>query len=177
MENQKNPMQQIYLEKVVLNMGIGSSEDKLDSAKQLLKKLTGHEASYTTSKRRLPEFGIRKGQTIGAVVTLRKEEAAQFLKKALEANDNIIRPAGIAGNSVNFGVKEYIEFSGVKYDPKIGMLGLNINASFARKGRRVERRKIKKASAAAAHKNIGKDELISYLEKSFKVKVTEESER
>ena len=97
-------------------------------------------------QRRLPEFGIRKGQTIGAVVTLRKEEAAQFLKKALEANDNIIRPAGIAGNSVNFGVKEYIEFSGVKYDPKIGMLGLNINASFARKGQRVERRKIKKAT-------------------------------
>ena len=134
MDGKTNPMQQIRLEKVVLNMGIGSSEEKLDRAKTLIKKLTGREAAYTKAKKRRPEFGIRKDQIIGAVVTLRGDEAAAFLKRALEANDNLINPSSIANNSVNFGVKEYIYFSGIKYDPKIGMLGLNVNAVIRKEG-------------------------------------------
>jgi large subunit ribosomal protein L5 len=171
-----NPMQEIYLDKVVLNMGIGASEEKLESAKQLLKKLTGHEAAYTKARRRLPEFGIKKGQIIGAVVTLRNEDALDILKRSLDANNNVLSSSCVANNSVNFGVKEYIYFSGVKYDPKIGMLGLNINAFFARKGFRVERRKIKRSEVGEKHKRITKEELLSYLEKNFGIKVVE-SER
>ena len=54
-----NPMQQIFLDKLVINIGIGSTEDKLESAKALLKKLTGKEPAFTTAKKRFPEFGIR----------------------------------------------------------------------------------------------------------------------
>ena len=71
-------MQEIRLEKLVLNIGIGQSEEKLESAKSLLKKLTGQESAYTKAKKRMPEFGIRKGQMIGAVVTLRGREAVRL---------------------------------------------------------------------------------------------------
>jgi large subunit ribosomal protein L5 len=167
----------IYLDKVVLNIGIGSTEEKLESAKQLLKKLTGREAAYTKARKRFPAFGIKQGQTIGAVVTLRGAEASEFLKRALEANDYALDPRSIANNSVNFGIKEYIYFTGIKYDPKIGMLGMNVNAIFLRKGSRVERRKIKTSTVGRKHKAIGREALASYLEKNFKAKVAEKEER
>ncbi len=89
----------------------------------------------------------------------------------------MLDPRSVANNSINFGIKEYIYFTGIKYDPKIGMLGMNVNASFARKGARVERRKIKTGAAGRKHKTLGKEELTAYLEKNFKVKVAEKEER
>jgi large subunit ribosomal protein L5 len=173
-----NAMQDnIHLEKVVLNIGIGATEEKLENAKQLIKKLTGRNAAFTRARKRFPAFGIKQGQTIGAVATLRGAEASEFLKRALEANEGLLTPKSIANNSINFGIKEYIYFTGIKYDPKIGMLGMNVNASFARKGARVERRKIKTGVAGRKHKTLNREELVSYLEKNFKVKVAEKEER
>jgi large subunit ribosomal protein L5 len=166
-----NVMQNIFLDKLVVNIGLGQTEEKLDAAKALLKKLTGKEAAYTRAKKRYPEFGIRKGQTIGTVVTLRGPSAATFFKSAVEANNNTLAESSIANNSVNFGIKEYIYFSGVKYDPKIGMLGLNVNASFARKGARVEIRKRKRTKAGKNHKAITREDLKAFVEKEFGVKV------
>ena len=154
-------------------MGIGSSEEKLDNAKTLLKRLTNREVAYTKARRRLPEFGIRKDQRIGAVVTLRGKPAKEFLARALDASSNSIASGSIARNSVNFGVKEYIYFNGVKYDPKLGMLGLNVNASFARKGLRVERRKRKTGKIPARHREITKEEIKKYLERDFGAKIVE----
>ncbi len=167
-------MQNIRLDKLVINMGIGSSEDRLDNARALLKKLTGRDAAYTKAKKRFPEFGIRKGQVIGAVVTLRDSKAAEFLKNALEANNDTLSTNAFAGNSLNFGVKEYIYFSGVKYDPKIGMLGINVNASFSRAGVRVETRKRKSGKVSTKHRRISKEELQAYVEKNFGAKVSNE---
>ncbi len=168
-----NSMRDIRLEKLVVNMGIGANEEKLDNARALLKKLTGREAAYTKAKKRFPEFGIKKGQIIGAVVTLRDSAASEFLKNALDANNNTVYTDSIAGNSLNFGIKEYIYFSGVKYDPKIGMLGINVNASFSRRGLRVETRRRKNSRVGSEHRNIPREALQAYLEKSFGIKIAE----
>lgn len=166
-------MREIRLDKVVLNIGIGNNDQKIDNARALLNKLTGRQAAHTVAKKRFPEFGIRKGQVIGAVVTLRGRQASEFLKSALDAANNTVQPGALANNSINFGIKEYIEFSGVKYDPKIGMLGLNINASFARRGVRVATRKRRNSSVDEKHRRIPGDELRAYLEKNFGAKVAE----
>ncbi len=168
-----NPMSSIYLNKLVLNIGIGNSEDKYDSAKSLLNKLTGKTVMQTRARTREPAFGIKKDQIIGAVVTLRKSEANDMLKRALEANGSMIQPTSITNNSLSFGVKEYIYFSGVKYDPKIGMLGLNVNAYFSRKGMRVGLRKRKNSSASKKHKTIDYEEMLSYLQKNYGVKLSQ----
>ncbi|MDE1768060.1 MAG: 50S ribosomal protein L5 [Candidatus Micrarchaeota archaeon] len=169
-----NPMQNIFIDKVVLNIGIGANEDLFQNAKLLLEKLTGHTPIPAVSKKRLPEFKIRKGQIIGAMVTLRNKEAEEMLKKAIDANDNVLKPSSISNNSLSFGVKEYIYFSGVKYDPKIGMLGLNVNASFTRKGRRVEQRRRRAAKSGLKHKRIDNNEIASYLEKKFGANINRE---
>ncbi len=169
-----NPMQNVFIDKVVLNIGIGANEDMYTNASQLLEKLTGHMPVKSVSKKRLPEFKIRKGQVIGAMVTLRNKEAREMLKRALDANDGILKYSAISNNSLSFGVKEYIYFPGVKYDPKIGMLGLNVNASFSRKGRRVEKRRRKEAKMGIMHKKVSNEEISAYMEKEFGVTPTKE---
>ena len=96
-----------------------------------------------------------------------------MLKRSLEANGNVLSKNAIANNSVNLGVKEYIYFTGVKYDPKIGILGLNVNASFARKGKRVELRKRKSSKVGRRHREIRREEIEGYLESRFKVRPAE----
>ncbi len=170
MERQGNPMREILLEKVVVNIGIGDKEDNYANAKALLEKLTGKQSIATKAKMRQPEFKIRKGQVIGAVVTLRGAAAYDLLKKAIDANNNAVYESAVANNSLNFGVSEYIYFSGVKYDPKIGMLGMNINSAFGRKGKRVEMRKRKSARVAPDHRNITTEEIKHYVESKFGAK-------
>jgi large subunit ribosomal protein L5 len=169
-KSKKNPMRELRLEKVVVNIGIGDNENMYPNAKALLQKLTGKEAVPTHSKRREPELKIRKGQVIGAMVTLRGNDAKDMLKRALDANNNTVKESAVANNSLNFGVNEYIYFSGVKYDPKIGMLGLNVNAAFGRRGKRVELRRRKAGSVGLNHRNIEPDELRGFITEKFGAK-------
>ncbi len=107
------------------------------------------------------------------MVTLRGEKAADILRKTLDAKNNAIRMNGIANNSLNFGIHEYIDISGLKYDHKIGMMGMNVNASFRRMGRRVELRKRRRARIARVHRDIAPEEILGYLEKNFNAKMEE----
>ena len=166
-------MTQLRLDKVVINIGVGQNENGIENAKALIKKLTNHNAGVTVSKRRDPELKLRKGQQIGTVSTLRKKEAYDLLKRALDANNNVIARNAIANNSLNFGVKEYIYFTGVKYDPKIGILGMNINAAFSRKGARVAHRKRKAAVPGKIHSRVTKEEILQYLQSNFNAKLQE----
>jgi large subunit ribosomal protein L5 len=111
---------------------------------------------------------------IGAMVTLRKSDAFEMLRRALDANNNVINDRSITDNTLSFGIKEYIDFTGVKYDSKIGMLGMNINAQFGRKGRRVETRRIKRSKRSKGHARVNRDEIIAYITKNFGAKVTNE---
>ncbi|MDE1850374.1 MAG: 50S ribosomal protein L5 [Candidatus Micrarchaeota archaeon] len=169
-----NPMQEVRLEKVVVNIGIGSNDNLFQNAKALIQKLTGRNAVQTTAKKRDPSLGIRRGQIIGSMVTLRKDAAKDMLKRALEANNFVIREKSINDNSISFGIKEYIDFNAVKYDPKIGMLGMNINANFSRRGRRVEYRRRVRSVAADEHRKVTKAEIIEYVTKHFGAKVSSE---
>ncbi|MGC8676258.1 MAG: 50S ribosomal protein L5 [Candidatus Micrarchaeia archaeon] len=169
-----NPMRGIFLEKLTLNTGIGNTEDKYEGAKEILSRVTGKTPTAATAKARKPEFGIQKHQIIGAFVTLRGKEAEAMLKRALDAVDNKLKKSAIAGNSLSFGIEEYIYLNGMKYDPKIGMLGMNVNATFARKGMRVERRRRAKGKVAKSHKRIAPEDLAAYVSKAYGAKFEEE---
>lgn len=169
-----NKMQEILLEKVTFNIGIGSNEQQLQSAKALLNLITGRKSVATTAKKRNPTLKITKGQAIGAMVTVRKNDAAALLSRALDAVNFSVKESNIRDNTLSFGIMEYIDFPGIKYDPKIGMLGLNVNASFVRRGRRVSSRKRKRSIVGRKHGVIGREELAGYLKERFKLGVVEE---
>ncbi len=161
-------MKSIGINKVVVNIGSGNEEKHADSARKLIELVTGRKPADEISKNRRPAFKITRGQRIGAFVTLRGRHATDTLKKLLDAADNKVKLSGITTNSLSFGIREYIDIRGVKYDPSIGMMGMNINVSFSRKGQRVKNRKKLSGRIPDRHGKIGTDEIKEYMAKEFK---------
>ena len=86
-----HPMRRIFIEKVVVNIGVGASGERLEKAVALLKELTGAEPSRRRAKKSIKDFGIKRGEPIGVAVTLRKDKAVQFLLRALQAVNNRVK--------------------------------------------------------------------------------------
>ena len=169
MEKKENPMREISIEKVVLNIGVGESGEKLENARKILERITGRKALLTKTKRRTT-FGTPRNRPIGVKVTLRGKDAEELLKKLLEAKKFEIPQSSFdeQGNFC-FGIEEYIEIPGVEYDPEIGLFGMDVCVSLKRKGYRVIRRRIK-GRLGKKHR-ITKDEGIKFAEKKLGVKV------
>lgn len=168
-----NSMKRVSLEKVAVNIGVGSGGDALENARKLLQQMTNKKPATTRARTRNPSFGIRKGDEIGVKVTLRGNEAKEFLKKALEAVDNALPAKSFDSlGNVSFGVKEYIDFPGVKYDPKIGIIGFDVCVTLCKPGGRVAKRRI--ASRRLPRKQrVGVQEAKNFLQQEFGVEMTE----
>jgi len=148
----ENPVLTPRIEKVVINLCVGKSGEPLEKAVKVLKELTGHAPSRRNAKESIRDFGIRKGEPIACMVTLRNEEAIEFLKKVLPVVDNKISKGCFdkQGN-FSFGIKEHIEIKGVKYDPDIGIFGMDICVSVTRPGYRVKNRRRDQAKIGRKH--------------------------
>ena len=146
------PMLRPRIEKVVVNLNVGKSGEPLDKASRVLKELTGQTPIKAKAKKTIRDFGIRQNEPIAAVVTLRKERGVAFLKKVLPVIDNKISSASFdkQGNFA-FGLKEHIEIAGVKYDPDIGIFGMDVCVSIGRPGYRVKTRRKQKAPVGSRH--------------------------
>jgi len=137
-----NPMRKIRIEKLTINIGCGESGEKLERAKKLLKNLTNKKIAITHTHRRTT-FGVAKGRPIGCKVTLRKKDAEGFLKKFLDAVDNKLSESvfDYQGN-FSFGIKEHIDIPGVRYDPDIGIFGMDVCVTLERPGFRVKKKRL-----------------------------------
>jgi len=167
-----NNMRGILIEKVTVNIGVGAPGDKLEQAKGLLERLAdGRKPVETHARRRDPVFKLRKGMPIGTKVTLRGEAAKSFLDKALIAKRRVLRESNfdMQGNFA-FGIHEYIDFPGAKYDPEIAMFGFDICVSLSRKGRRVSHRKLRPGDVGKSHR-ITRDEAMDFAKNALNVKV------
>jgi large subunit ribosomal protein L5 len=163
----QNVMKEIRLDKVVLNMGLGKSGDAVEIAKKALGEISNKKVNDRPAKKAIRDWGIRKGEPIGAAVTIRGNDAQELLKRLLEAKGNRIKSRSFDNmGNVSFGILEHIDIPGIKYDPKIGILGLNVTVRLARPGFSVATRSKHKASVGKHHK-ITPDEAKAYLTKEF----------
>jgi large subunit ribosomal protein L5 len=140
------------IEKVVVNISVGKSGEPLEKAAKVLKDLTGQTPSKRKAKNTIRDFGIRKGEPTACIATLRKQTAVEFLKKVLPVVDNkISRTCFDKHGNFSFGLKEHIEIPGVKYDPEIGIFGMDVCVSVGRLGSRVKQRRIERAKIGSKH--------------------------
>ena len=167
----ENQMKQIRVEKVVINIGCGEPGEKLEKAKKLLEKLTGKKVVLTKTSNRTT-FGTPKGRTIGVMVTLRGKEAEDFIKRAIDAADNKLpkRVFDRQGN-FSFGVKEHINMPGVRYEPEIGIYGMDVCVRLERRGYRVSRKR--QPSPVGITHRITPEEARQFAEKHLGIKVIE----
>lgn len=167
----ENSMRTIRLEKVVLNMGVGRSGDAIETAKEALKQISGKKPTTHNAKAAQRDWGVRKGEPIGVSVTLRRDDAVSLLKRLFEARSNTAKAKSFDDyGNYSFGIREHIDIPGVKYDPKIGILGLDISVSLTRPGFGIRFRSRHKASIGKSH-TISKQEAKDYLAKNFGVEM------
>ena len=168
----KNLMKEIRLEKVVLNMGVGKSGEPIEIAKKALGQISGEKPNPRNAKKAHRDWGVRKNEPIGVAVTVRNNEAKELLKKLFEAKGNSVKRKSIdEGGNLSFGILEHIDIPGIKYDPKIGILGLNVTVNLSRPGFSIKLRSKHKAKIGKTHK-ITPDEAKDYLTKEFGVNVS-----
>ncbi|HVP26182.1 MAG TPA: 50S ribosomal protein L5 [Candidatus Bathyarchaeia archaeon] len=146
------PMLKPRIEKVVVNLSVGKSGEPLEKAVKVLKEITGRTPCKRKAKTSIRDFGTRKGESIACIATLRRQDAIDFLKKVLPVVDNkISRKSFDKQGNVSFGLKEHIEIPGVKYDPEIGIFGMDVCVTITRPGYRVKSRKMGKTKLGAKH--------------------------
>jgi len=167
----KNVIQKPRIEKVVVNIGVGESGEKLGKAETLLEKITDQKPVRTDSKHKIPTWNLRKREPIGCKVTLRGNKAEEFLERAFTAKDNKIPPSSFDDNgNLSFGITEYLDIPGMKFDPEIGIFGMDVCVTVERPGFVIKRRKINQSKIPKKN-HVAKDETIQYIKEKFGVEV------
>ena len=169
-----NSMKNIRIEKVTLNIGAGKDQARLEKGVVLLNSITNATPIKTITSKRIQEWGLRPGLPIGCKLTLRKDKANKMLPRLLEAVDNQLKKKQFDENgNIAFGIHEYIEIPGVKYDPKIGIMGLEVCVTLERPGYRIKRRRLMVRKIPSRHR-ISKQEAIEFMASNFNTKVEAE---
>jgi large subunit ribosomal protein L5 len=168
---QETPTLKPRIQKVTVNISVGQSGAPLEKAVRILEELTGQTPAKRKAKRTIRDFGIRKGEPIACLVTLRKERATRFLTRALQAIDNrLSRESFDRRGNFSFGIKEHIEIPDTRYTPDLGIFGMNISVNVGRIGYRVTKRRRTKSDIGPKHL-LTPDEAIEFIEDVTEVEV------
>lgn len=131
-----NPMSIPKLEKIVVNMGVGSAINEkkhLEEAVEAMGLITGQKPIITKAKKSIANFHLREGQAIGCKVTLRGARMYEFLDRLISYAIPRVRdfrglnPNGFDGRgNYNLGLTEQLVFPELNPDKFVRPQGLNI---------------------------------------------------
>ena len=161
------------IEKVTINIGVGEAGERLKKAETVLEHVTGHKPIETLSKTTNKDWGIRERMPIGCKVTLRGNDANDFLKEALSTRHNKMADYSFddEGN-LSFGIPDHTLFKSQKYDPNIGIFGMDICITMQKPGYRIKHRRIAARRLPHRHR-VKKEETIKFFSETFNVEVIE----
>jgi large subunit ribosomal protein L5 len=162
-----------HVAKVTVNIGVGEAGEKLKKAELVLEGVTKQKPVQTLSKTTNKDWGLRKFMPIGCKVTLRKKAAETFLKNALKIRENKISEYSFDNQgNFSFGVPDHTLFEGQKYDPNIGIFGMDICVTIEKPGYRIKHRRIDRRKIPQRHE-LSKEETMKFLTETFNVEVVE----
>jgi large subunit ribosomal protein L5 len=164
-------MRRINIDKLVINVGVGKSGEPIEKAKRALLELTSRQPAVRGAKKTVRDFGIHKGEPIGVVVTLRRGPAIEFLKRVIAAKRNLLKMSSFDNyGNVSLGIHEHIDIPGTKYNPEIGIFGMDINIVLSRPGYRIARKSRKSSKIGKTHR-INREEAIEFFKQEYGVEV------
>lgn len=159
-------MKKISVEKIVVNIGVGKSGDSLEKAKHALQELTGKKPSVRGARKSVRDFGIHKGEPIGTMVTLRRELAVKFLKSVLEAKGNTMKALSFDQHgNISIGIHEHIDIPGTRYNPEIGIFGMDVSVVLTRPGYRIAKKR--ENSRIGKKHRITKQEAVEFFQQQY----------
>jgi large subunit ribosomal protein L5 len=170
---QKKTLFSPKIEKVTINIGVGEAGERLKKAETVLQNITKHKPVQTLSKTTNKDWAIRKQMPIGCKVTLRGKEAQEFLKDALSTRQNKMSDYSFdeQGN-LAFGIPDHTIFKSQKYDPSIGIFGMDICITMQKPGYRVKHRRIAPRKIPSRHK-VKREETMKFFSEKFNVEVVQ----
>ncbi len=168
---QQLPMKRIRVDKVVINIGVGRSGEPIEKARNALIELTNQEPAVRGAKRTVRDFGIHKGEPIGVLVTLRRQAAIEFLKRVIAAKRNVLKTSSFDNfGNISLGIHEHIDIPGTKYNPEIGIFGMDVNVVLSRPGYRIARKSRKSSKIGKSHR-INSEQAIEFFKSEYGVEV------
>ena len=156
-EGKVNPMRDIFIEKLCINICVGEAGDRTARAAKVLEQLTGQTPVYSKARYTIRSFGIRRNEKISVHCTVRGDKAYDILERGLKVKEYELKRRNFSqeGN-FGFGIQEHIDL-GIKYDPSIGIYGMDFFIVLNRKGHRVSNRKRCQSRVGLAHRVTGQD--------------------
>ena len=159
----QNPMQRPRIEKVVINCCVGEAGPRLEKAEQILVSLVDQKPEVRKAKKTIKGFGIHRGEPIALRITLRKQKALDFLLKALKAVNNTLKESSFDNNgNFAFGIREHLDIPGTKYDPNLGIIGMDVCVHLTKPGYRITLRR-RRRSKIGKRQRVTKEEAINFV--------------
>jgi large subunit ribosomal protein L11e len=148
------------------DISVGESGDRLTRASKVLEQLTGQTPVTSKARYTVRTFGIRRNEKIAVHVTIRGPKAEEILERGLKVKEyELIRRNFSETGNFGFGIQEHIDL-GARYDPGIGIFGMDFYVVMGRPGQRVARRKQKKARVGFQHK-VKKEDTMAWFKQRF----------